>query len=152
MHTRCTHDAHTMHTMHTRCTHDAHTMRTRCAHDAHAKNAAHTMHTRHIMHTVTTHELVTMHIIHWATRPGGGQSEIYFLTFLELVSRIRNEGPWVWLDYRHDRCPFSTHIVAPCFLTFSHRVRFKTFEGGFDAPRFLSSELFVGIRVDRVRS
>ena len=94
------------------------------------------------------------------TRPGlalgyktrGGQSEIYFLTFLELVSRIRNEGPWVWLDYRQDRCLFSTHIVAPCFLTFSHRVRFKTFEGGFDAPRFLSSELFVGIRVDRVRS
>jgi len=82
----------------------------------------------------------------------GGQSEIYFLTFLELVSRIRNEGPWVWLDYRQDRCLFSTHIVAPCFLTFSHRVRFKTFEGGFDAPRFLSSELFVGIRVDRVRS
>ena len=90
------------------------------------------------------------------TPPGyktrGGQSEIYFLTFLELVSRIRNEGPWVWLDYRQDRCLFSTHIVAPCFLTFSHRVRFKTFEGGFDAPRFLSSELFVGIRVDRVRS
>ena len=83
----------------------------------------------------------------------GEQSEIYnyFLTFVELVSRIRNEGPWVWLDYRQDRCLFLTHIVAPCFLTFSHRVRSKTFEGGFDAPRFLSSELFVGIRVDRVR-
>ena len=46
--------------------------------------------------------------------------------------------------------PISTHIVAPCFLTFLHRVRSKTFEGGFDAPRFLSSELFVGNRIDRV--
>ena len=89
---------------------------------------------------------------HRATRPGGGSLKFIFWLLLELVSRNRNEGPWVWPDYRQDRCLFSTHIVAPCFLTFSHRVRSKTFEGGFDAPRFLSSEWFVGIRIDRVRS
>ena len=38
-----------------------------------------------------------------------------------------------------------TVVVAPCFLTFLHRVRSKTFEGGFDAPHFLSSVQFVGI-------
>ena len=82
----------------------------------------------------------------------GGQSEIYFLTFLELVSRIRNEGPWVWLDYRQDRCLFSTHIVAPCFLTFVRRVHSQTFEGGIDAPRFLVSEWVIGNQFDRVMS
>ena len=64
---------------------------------------------------------------HQATRPWGGSLKSIFWLLLELVSRNRNEGPWVWLDYRQDRCLFSTHIVAPCFLTILHQVRSKTF-------------------------
>ena len=41
---------------------------------------------------------------------------------------------------------------APCFLTFVRRVHSQTFEGGIDAPRFLVSEWFIGIRIDRVMS
>ena len=40
---------------------------------------------------------------------------------------------------RIGRCLFSTHIVAPCFITFVRRVRSQNFEGGIDAPRFLVS-------------
>ena len=68
--------------------------------------------------------------------------------------RKRAEGPWVWLAYRGGRCLFSTHIVAPCFLTFVRRdrVHSQTFEGGIDTPRFLVSEEVVGNRCDRVMS
>ena len=59
--------------------------------------------------------------------------------------RKRYEGPWVWLAYREERYLFSTHIVAPYFLTFVRRVHSQTFEGGLDAPRFLVSEWFIGI-------
>ena len=43
--------------------------------------------------------------------------------------------------------PFSSHIVAPCFLAFVRRVRSRTREGSLGAPRFLASEWFVGTRV-----
>ena len=66
--------------------------------------------------------------------------------------RKRYEGPWVWLAYREERYLFSTHIVAPCFLTFVGRVHSRTFEGGIDAPRFLASEWMIGNRIDRVMS
>ena len=54
--------------------------------------------------------------------------------------RKRYEGPWVWLAYREERYLFSSHMVAPYFLTFVRRVHSQTFEGGIDAPRFLVSE------------
>ena len=54
--------------------------------------------------------------------------------------RKRDEGPCVWLAYREERYLFSTHIVAPYFLTFVRRVHSQTFKGGIDAPRFLVSE------------
>ena len=68
--------------------------------------------------------------------------------------RKRYEGPWVWLAsrYREERYLFSTHIVAPCFLTFVRRVHSQTFEGDIGAPRFLASEWFIGNRIDRVMS
>ena len=46
--------------------------------------------------------------------------------------RKRHEGPWVWLVYRdlEGRCLFSSHIAAPCCLTFVRRVHSQTFKGG----------------------
>ena len=55
-------------------------------------------------------------------------------------SRQGDEGPWVWLAYRAERCLFSSHTFAPYFSTFVRRVHSQTFEGGIDAPRFLASE------------
>ena len=72
--------------------------------------------------------------------------------------RRRYEGPWVLLAYRAERCIFSTHIGAPCFLTFARRVHSQTFEGGIDTPRprtrarFLASEWVIGILIGRVMS
>ena len=66
--------------------------------------------------------------------------------------RKRYEGPWVWLAYREERYLFSTHIVAPYFLTFVRRVHSQTFKGGIDAPRFLVSEWVIGNQFDRVMS
>ena len=66
--------------------------------------------------------------------------------------RKRYEGPCVWLAYREERYLFSTHIVAPYFLTFVRRVHSQTFEGGIDAPRFLVSEWIIGNQFDRVMS
>ena len=60
------------------------------------------------------------------------------------------EGPWVWLAYREGRYlgPFSTHIVAPYFLTFVCRVHSQTFEGGIGTLRFFANcaPPFRGIR------
>ena len=62
------------------------------------------------------------------------------LVFETNSSRQGDEGPWVWLAYRAERCLFSSHIFAPCFSTFVRRVHSQTFEGGIDAPHFLASE------------
>ena len=43
--------------------------------------------------------------------------------------RQRYEGPWVCPAYREGRYLFSTHIAAPCFLTFVRRVHSQTLEG-----------------------
>ena len=80
-------------------------------------------------------------------------TDLFLCTFsLQNSSRQGDEGPWVWLTYRAERCLFSPHIFAPCFSTFVRRVHSQTFEGGIDAPRFLASEWFRGIRIDRVMS
>ena len=80
-------------------------------------------------------------------------TDLFLCTFsLQNSSRQGDEGPWVWLAYREERCLFSTHIVAPCFLTFVRRVHSQTFEGGIDAPRFLVSEWVIGNQFDRVMS
>ena len=46
-----------------------------------------------------TQEAIGSYSLHRATRPGGDSMKCIFLTFVELVSRNRNEGPWVWIDY-----------------------------------------------------
>ena len=80
-------------------------------------------------------------------------TDLFLCTFsLQNSSRQGDEGPWVWLAYREERCLFSTHIVAPCFLTCLRRVHSETFEGGIDAPRFLVSECCIGNQFDRVMS
>ena len=68
--------------------------------------------------------------------------------------RKRYEGPscWEWLTYREERCHFSFHVVAPCFLTVVRRVDSQTSEGGIGAPPFLASEWFIGIRIDPIMS
>ena len=84
-------------------------------------------------------------------------TDLFLCTFsLQNSSRQGDEGPWVWLAYREERYLFSTHIVAPCFLTFVRRVHSQTFEGDIDAPRFLASEWVnvnvIGNQLDRVMS
>ena len=80
-------------------------------------------------------------------------TDLFLCTFsLQNSSRQGDEGPWVWLAYRAERCLFSisSHIFAPCFSTFVRRVHSQTFEGGIDAPRFLASEWVIGSLLDRV--
>ena len=72
------------------------------------------------------------------------------LVFETNSSRQGDEGPWVWLAYRAERYRFSSHIFALCFLIFVRRVHSQTFEGGIDAPRFLTREWVIGSRIDRV--
>ena len=72
------------------------------------------------------------------------------LVFETNSSRQGGEGPWVWLAYRAERCLFSSHIFAPCFLTVVPRVHSQTFEGGIGAPRFLASEWVICSLIDRV--
>ena len=66
--------------------------------------------------------------------------------------RKRHGGPWVWLAYREECCLFPTQVTAPCFLAFVRRVHSPAFEGSPDAPRFLASRWFIGIRVEHARS
>ena len=80
-------------------------------------------------------------------------TDLFLCTFsLQYSSRQGDEGPWVWLAYRVERCLFSSHIFAPCFLTFVRRVHSQTFEGGIGAPRFLASEWVTGSLIDRARN
>ena len=75
-----------------------------------------------------------------------------FFISLQNSSRQGDEGPWVWLAYRAARCLFSSHIFAPCSLTFVRRVHSQIFEGGIGrgAPRFLASERVIGSLIDLV--
>ena len=79
--------------------------------------------------------------------------QLYIATYTKSL-RARYEGPSVWRAHRAGRCLFPTQRPSPCFLTFVRRgrVQSQTFEGGIDAPRFLVSEWFIGIWIDRVMS